>query len=399
MKRNILYITVIFSLLFITSCRDEEPAVYNPKDYSKNSYSDIFEAFWTGMNNNYVFWSVDKTDWDGVYKKYKPLFAQLDENEEAEGNSEEQNLLQAHAYFKEMTADIVDSHYALSFFDPVLAQMAISPSNNRRMKDPDYHNPIPMRHYYNVIPEKYLDRGALKATTENDDDPNNPNYIVSGTIGGKILYLHFDSFNLSTWIATPGKMQTVLDNFLTQVTNNKDIEGIIIDVRDNGGGDMRDLNLLIGSMVTQKHVFGEARSKQGDGRLDYGPWVPAYVTPNNIAVDIKVPIIALANQNSVSMAEITTMAVNSLPNGITVGERTWGGNGPLTENIIYSAGQFETRFMSVYTSSMMLKYEDGKIYEGIGFTPQEVVKHDQTAIARGEDPQLEKAIELIKAKK
>lgn len=391
-KLYLLYITFALTLLFNTSCRDEEPTVYNPQDYSDSNFSEVFESFWNGMNNNYVFWDIDKTDWDEVYSKYALLFWILDINKE-------EDVKQAYSYFKEMTANIVDSHFNLSFTNPLLADSVISPAMERKKLDKDYHGALGMEHYYNVIPRKYLGADAVKAQIENEDNPDEPNYLISGTIENDIAYLHFDSFKLTSWVEGDEEgAKDVLDYFFTQVEENKNLKGIIIDVRDNGGGDLRDLNLLLGNLIKEKLYFGETRAKQGNGRLDYTPWMPAYVTPQEDTEGVDVPIVVLANNNSVSMAEITTMAIHTLPNGTFVGETTWGGEGPLTENVVFSGGQFSTRFMKVYTSSLMLRYIDGKIYEGIGFSPDVEVKHNQGAINRGEDPQLEKAIEVIKAK-
>lgn len=391
-KIYLLYITVAFALIFNTSCRDEEPTVYNPQDYSETNFSEVFEAFWNGMNNNYVFWDIDKTDWDKAYFEYAPLFAALEVDKE-------EDVKQAYSYFKEMTADIVDSHFNISFMNPLLADSVIFPALERKKLDKDYHASLGMKHYFDVIPQRYLRADAVKAQIDNPDNSEQPNYLISGTIEGNIAYLHFDSFNLTKWV-TEGQEEAmnVLEYFFTQVDENKALKGIIIDVRDNGGGDLRDLNLLLGGFIKEKLYFGETRAKLGDGRLDYTPWMPAFVTPQEDADDVQVPIVVLANKNSVSMAEITTMAIHTLPNGTFVGETTWGGQGPITENIVFLGGQFSTRFMKVYTSSLMLKYIDGKMYEGIGFSPDIEVKHDQSAINRGVDNQLEKAIEVIKGK-
>jgi C-terminal processing protease CtpA/Prc len=150
-------------------------------------------------------------------------------------------------------------------------------------------------------------------------------------------------------------------------------------------------------MIDKRLDFGYTRSKQGNGRLDYSPGAPAFVTPQAGARNITGPIVMLADAQSVSMAEMTTMAVKALPNGHFVGERTWGATGPLTNNVFYNGGQFSTDYIKlVYTSSLVLKYRDGKIYEGVGFPPDVEVKYDPVALATGRDKQLEAAIGLIR---
>ncbi|MBA4167432.1 MAG: hypothetical protein H0X41_07820, partial [Chitinophagaceae bacterium] len=109
-----------------------------------------------------------------------------------------------------------------------------------------------------------------------------------------------------------------------------------------------------------------------------------------------VPVVALTDIWSVSMAELTAMAIHTLPNGHTVGEKTWGANGPLTDNKILNGGQFSAaNFLSVYTSSAMFRYKDGKIYEGEGFPPDYSVPFNLQDFRNTGDLQLEKALSLM----
>jgi C-terminal processing protease CtpA/Prc len=154
----------------------------------------------------------------------------------------------------------------------------------------------------------------------------------------------------------------------------------------------------------------------GDGRLDFGPKIPYTIQPYaNLQPNVdeayrfptnphptKKPIVVLADVNSVSCAEMTTMGIASLPNGYFVGERTWGGQGMLLGNnrasVWLNAGEFSTPFVTtVYTPFQQFTYQDGRVYEGIGFPPKPEleVKYNAAALAQGIDPQLEKALQVI----
>ncbi len=90
------------------------------------------------------------------------------------------------------------------------------------------------------------------------------------------------------------------------------LKGIIIDLRGNGGGEISDLDLLVGQLTTSEYTFGYTRYKNGVNRLDYSPWAPAVVKPwVGGAVNVTVPIVVLADHLSVSMSEITTMAIKN----------------------------------------------------------------------------------------
>lgn len=78
-------------LLMLTGCRKESD---NVMSYAFNdamafqkadtSFVGEFEVFWSGMNNNYALWDYELEnglDWDNVYRKYYPKFAELDEKD------------------------------------------------------------------------------------------------------------------------------------------------------------------------------------------------------------------------------------------------------------------------------------------------------------------------------
>ncbi|HEY9258651.1 S41 family peptidase [Chitinophaga sp.] len=391
MKHLHKYIIALIVLCSAAACRKDLPEINDPANTISGNFSEVFDSYWNGMNNNYVFWDIDTVNWDNVYKQYKPLFAKLnlyDSNDVRKG----------YTYFKQMTAGLVDSHYDLTFKDPWLADSAsINPAYQRKLASPDYHDPISIYHFYDNVPQNYLDAGAIRGYTNTDDGEQF--VAVSGTINQNILYFFCSGFRLKQLYNTDtvNQVKSVLQYFFDKLQHTPNIAGVIIDVRDNSGGDLQDLNFLIGRLIDKQLDFGSTRSKQGNGRLDYSPWAPAFVTPQPAARNITGPILMLADAFSISMAEMTTMAVKSLPNGHFVGERTWGATGPLIGNIFFNGGKFGTDYINeAYTSSLMLKYRDGKVYEGVGFPPDIEVKYDAAALERGQDKQLETAIGLIR---
>ena len=62
----------------MVACRKEVTKERLTSYYGK-SYTEVFEAFWNGMNTNYVFWDIETVDWDNMYKTYKPRFEYLDQ--------------------------------------------------------------------------------------------------------------------------------------------------------------------------------------------------------------------------------------------------------------------------------------------------------------------------------
>src|SRR6201995_3080576 len=99
-------IIILCSLLAFAGCRKTISSQPEATSYPGDNYPDLFQAFWNGMNTNYVFWGIDTTNWDRVYTKYKPLFDQLSYFDSA-------NEAKAEQYFFEMCQGIVDSHFTL----------------------------------------------------------------------------------------------------------------------------------------------------------------------------------------------------------------------------------------------------------------------------------------------
>lgn len=392
-----VYLLLSWTIIF-SSCQKDVAAIKAPEKYT--TFSDVFEGFWIGMNKNYVFWDVDTTNWDKVYQQYQPVFATLNKD-----NPEDQK--KSVKYFKEMLGNIVDGHFDITFKPSAIQDSSFYPALLRKAKaDPDFYYIIPDDHFLSAIPDNYLDNGYKTAAIELNDDNL---AVVSGTINNSILYFYFNKFLLwDAWDdafgedtqgnSTPNnEAGAVLAYFFNHLKNlPPNIKGIIIDVRENPGGNILDQNFLLGRFIDKPLVIGQTRYKLNPGRLDYTPWADAVIKPFQNGNSIRVPVIALVNKHTISMAEVLAMTVKSLPNGKLVGERTWGGHGGLMETEDFNGGSFRVPgFLTVNAASTMFRYKDGKIYEGIGVPPDIEIKTDKTAIAAGRDLQLEKAISLI----
>jgi len=385
-KQYVTYLLILLAILSL-SCRKKFPHLNDPiNNNNATDFNGIFENFWNGMNNNYVFWDIDPTNWDEVYRRYQPLFANLNMRNE-------QDVTKAYLYFQEMTSTLIDCHFSLTFESKFDLQM-INPAWERKRKSPDVHPFIARNSYFASVFKNYCDLGSQVMGVEN-------NFMaVSATIDRNILYLYISDFRL-TEIFSGNKGNQVwyaVNNFFNLLKNLPDIKGVILDLRDNNGGYLLDLNLLMGQMIDKKLDVGYTRCKTGDGRLDYSPWIPAYITPAPGARKVTAPIVVLANMFSASMAEMTVIAVKSMPNGYFVGEQTWGAQGPLIDiSAKFNSGSFECKpfIKEARMSSHALKDKNGKQYENIGLRPDIEVKHNQQALNAGKDVQLEKAIEVV----
>jgi len=380
--KPILFILLVSLLL--TACKKN---ISNPiSSDAPSSFSQVFDQFWNDMNTNYVYWDIDTTHWDAVYTRYAPLFSSLQPADTAD-------LIRSVGYFRTMTAGLIDHHYSVSFTNPVISDSTLNPGSDQWKNDPDFH----FSYSYLGSDQHYLDSGYQYGS---DYTTNTSTTLIaeSGTIHSDILLFTCNQFMLSaSWQSSISNgVQPVLHYFFQRLANPSGLKAILLDFRDNPGGDVNDLNFLVGHFINQPLPIGYTRNKNGNGRLDYTPWVGIRVSPQSGVNAVTLPIYVLADRYSQSMAEITTMALRALPQCRVVGETTYGATGPFTENALYDDGPFDVAgFLSVTTSSVEFKYIDGKSYEGKGFPPDYPVAYDIQALGSGDDPQMDKVLSLI----
>jgi hypothetical protein len=357
----------MLAAVVLSSCKQDGPM---PSGNAK-TFADIFETFWAEMNSNYVFWDIDKTSWDEQYRQYKPLFDQLDINNR-------DDIEQSVIYFTEMTKGIVDGHYSIQYTTRYLIdnEPVINPAFERKHRSPDYRP----RYDYSLVVKNYLDDGYKSS----DDKVN----IIVGRIHGDILYLYFNSCHLyQVYLETP-----IVKLYLDEL-KDPSLRGVIIDVRGNPGGDISDLNFVVGSFVESPATFGSARYKYDVGRFDLTPWSDVKINPLPGTPYVDLPVVVLADGYTGSTAELITAAIQSLPAGTFIGETTYGATGLLTPENLYNDGSFSVGdFMTVQTASSQFRTIDNRIIEGIGATPDITTSFNLDDLNSGHDEMLERAI-------
>jgi len=153
-------------------------------------------------------------------------------------------------------------------------------------------------------------------------------------------------------------------------------EGLVVDVRDNGGGNISEL--LIERLARTLHGTSFQRNHEATDTY------PRVVQPG--------PKVALINEETASDGDIFANAFRQWKIGALIGKRTWGGvvgisdHGPLLDGGAVFVPEFGTAD------------ENGRwIIEGHGVDPDIVVEQDPVEVLKGHDPQLERGVsELLK---
>lgn len=153
-------------------------------------------------------------------------------------------------------------------------------------------------------------------------------------------------------------------------------DGLILDVRENGGGSTTDH--LLTALTQPQHAITVPRG----GR-------PGYPQDRIVYATWSKPVVVLCNQDSYSNAEIFSHAIQTLKRGRLVGVPTAGGVLSTGAVDILDVGKLRIPFRGWYG------IEDGKDFELNGAVPDFLVWPKPGESAKGIDAQLDKAVEVL----
>lgn len=193
--------------------------------------------------------------------------------------------------------------------------------------------------------------------------------LVEKLSGGKLGYVHINAMSMPSFYK--------FEEELFAAGHGKD--GLVIDVRENGGGSTADHLLTALTQPVHAHAIPRGGSEPG-----YPQDRKVYATWNK-------PIIVLCNQNSFSNAEIFSHAVKTLKRGKVVGVPTAGGVISTGGTTIMDVGFLRLPFRGWYL------LETGEDMELNGCVPDVTVWPEPGDHAQGKDRQMEKAVELLLA--
>ena len=270
----------IYILLFLVSgCIHEEQFDNSPKGN--------FEALWKIMDEGYCFFEYKDIDWDAVYRKYEPMITE---------DMSQDGLFEV---LGNMLGELKDGHVNL-----------YSASDMSRYWS--WHEDYPRNFDILTIENRYLGNsyriaGGMKYT------------ILSDNIG----YVYYEDFSRAVG---EGNLDEMLAYFAP-------CNGIIFDVRDNGGGTLTYAERIAARFTNEKVHTGYIMHKTGPGHNQFSQPKPVYVEPSN-RIRWQKPVAVLTNRSAYSTTNEFANIMRYMPNAVLIGDRTGGGAGlPFTSEL------------------------------------------------------------------
>ncbi|MCD4769484.1 MAG: PDZ domain-containing protein, partial [Bacteroidales bacterium] len=181
---------------------------------------------------------------------------------------------------------------------------------------------------------------------------------------GQVGYIHIPDMGV-------GGLNEFVKHFFPQL--NK--KGLIIDVRGNGGGNVSPMIIerLMRRLTYLNYSTGQKEGSTSPRGMHLGPKI------------------TLLDKYSASDGDLFPYRFQQLELGKTIGTRSWGGV------VGYSGARPLIDGGSLITPSFGPYDKDGSrfIIEGEGITPDIIVENDPAKLYKGEDYQLDRAIEVI----
>ncbi len=204
--------------------------------------------------------------------------------------------------------------------------------------------------------------------------------IVRGKINlpsleGQILEEHNLAYvQMFTFGANTGDdLHQLLEELLEQ-----DPDGLIFDLRGNGGGFLDTAIQVVSEFIDDGVVMYEV---YGDGSRDiYESFGDGAAT--------QIPLVVLVDEGSASASEIVAGAIQDYGRGVLVGSQTFGKGSVQVALPLPDEGALRVTIASWFTP------EERQIH-GTGLLPDIVIEITDAQIEAGLDPQLERAIEIL----
>lgn len=223
--------------------------------------------------------------------------------------------------------------------------------------------------------------------------------VVHSVLPGQILYIRWDIFDENT-IGQFKKIFSTVD--MTK------INGILFDVRQNGGGSVSTLMQIISFLtppntkMSTGDVSPRITARTASYReeylnwdlipsTDFGVWTPELAGPDTSGIFLNKPLVLLIGNGCFSACDILASTISTNKLAKIVGEPTSGGSGrPISFSLLNTSHSFRY-------SVLRKKITGETLIEGNGTKPEIYIPRLTQDIRDQKDYQLDQALKLFKS--
>ena len=334
------FFSLILSVLACAACE----RAFMPED-EPGSPVKVYEYLWDKVDRQYAFFDVKGIDWDSVNEMFRPrVYDGMDDDSLFGVCAAMLNTLQ-------------DGHTNLiSSFDV---------SRNDSV-------------YYRMIAHKNIDADVVALNYLTLNHHTTGAFAHNAIRGGKVAYIRYASFER----AIDGKALEYL------VARYGQCQGMILDLRQNGGGNIDNIRMLLGLFDNHGQPLYATQIKAGKEHDAFTePKTVCASDSSLLATPYTRPVAVLIDRGSYSATSFFALCTKAYPNIRLFGDHTGGGLGLPNGGALPNGWTY--RFSITRTLAL-----DGSNYEN-GVPPDVRVILDPNATAQGIDNVIEAAADWI----
>lgn len=307
-----------------------------------NDYRGNFDALWTIVDRQYCFFAEKDIDWNAVGDKYRAML------------TDDMGQQEFFDICSRMLNELRDGHTNL------ISWFAVS---YYRKWWSDY----PQNFDWRLIQEHYFGF----------------DYTTAGGMSYRLLADGVAAYCRYSTFSAPVSDAFVNDMML----NMRDAAGLILDLRDNGGGELSNVERLVAHFLENTALAGYMVHKTGPGHDDFSEPYPYSYEPVSTGVRWLKPVIILTNRSTFSAANNCVQVMRLLPNVAVIGDTTGGGSGTPVSSQIPCGWSVRMSASPIYDANMQLTEN--------GIAPDMHVDMSTDDIGCGRDTILDTAIAIL----
>ena len=331
-RKCITAILIFTSLLFLVFSFSACEKLILPEDMASENPKENFEYLWKQCDTKYSYFDLKGVDWNRIHTEYAAKIS------EGMSNEELFNVLGS------MLVELKDDHTNL------ISNFNISRFGTNYLGQDNFD--------WRIITENYIPKDYYMTGPFHHDFLLNTNKEIG--------YVRFGAFT-----------GTVNDDNLDFVINKyKNTKGLILDLRENGGGAVRDLFSILGRFVEKSTTVYHSKIKTGESHDDFSDPVAAIV---QLLEKIRYAnkVIVLTDRGTFSAGSFFSLATKALPNMVLLGDTTGGGLG------LPNGGQLPNGWTYRFSISQALNANMSDAYE-MGVPPDISVQFDWAILDKDE---------------